>query len=168
MLGLSKIIDLMLEFQKANGIVKQCVTNTQYLYDCVKANISETLVKAEACIVVVEHPETKTVEFIGHVVLRFQDGTVLDPSYEVYSKENKSYYATIAELMDVVESGYFKEIDGGLSLFREMVSNHIDFVGIAKAINDGGCLVCNKEFYHAQADYVEANLSRTKPKKYIC
>ncbi len=165
--GLSKIIELMLEFQKANGIVKQCVTNTQYLYDCVKANISETLVKAQACIVVVEHPEIKTIEFINHVTLRFQDGTVLDPSYEVYSKENKSYYATIAELMDVVEPGYFEKVDGGQSLFREMVSNHIEFVGMARRINDGGCLVTNREFYHAQADYVEANFSCTKPKKYI-
>jgi hypothetical protein len=163
MLGISKIRELMLKFQKENGVVKQCVTNTQYLYDCVKANTPETLAKAQACIVLVEYPEIKTVEFIGHVVLKFED-RIIDPSYEVYSKENKSYYATIAELMDVVEDGYFEKIDNGLSLFREMVSNHIEFVGMAKTINGGGCCVCNKEFYNAQADYVEANF----PKKYIC
>ena len=152
----------MLKFQKENGIVKQCVTNTQYLYGCVKENIPEILAKAQACIVVVEYPETKTLEFIGHVVLRFED-RMIEPSYEVYSKENKSYYTTIAELMDVVEDGYFEKIDNGLSLFRELVYNHIEFIGMAKAINDGECCVCNKEFYHAQADYVEANF----PKKLI-
>lgn len=155
MLTLSKCLERMMEFQKTNGIVKQCVTNTQYLYDSIKANCpGGTLMKAEACIVVAEYPEIKTIELINHIALRFED-RILDPSYEVYSKENKSYYTTIADLMGAVEDGYFEKVEGGQSLFRETVSNHVHFLGLAKAINDGGLLVCDKEFYYAQADYVE-------------
>ena len=157
--GIKTVVDLMLEFQKANGIVKQCVTNTQYLYDVMKANLPPQIpIRAEACVVIVEHPEIGTIEFISHLALSFED-RVIDSSYEIYSKENKSYYTTIADLMNVVEHGYFEKKEGGQSLLREIVSNHIDFVGMAKRINDGGLLVCDKEFYNAQADYVERRFS---------
>lgn len=154
--SLSEIIERMMQFQKMNGIVKHCMTNTQYLYDCIKASAPGIPIKAEAYIVVIEHPEIKTLEIMNHFALRFED-RVLDPSYEVYSKENKSYYTTIADLMGAVEDGYFEMI-GSKHLLRESISNHVDFLGIAKAINDGEFRVCDKEYYHAQADYVGQGL----------
>jgi hypothetical protein len=152
-----KVIDLMLEYQKAKGVVEQCMTNTQYLYDCIKQNLPDEAHKfrAEPCIVVaVANDEQTSVHTYNHFVIKCE-GRVIDASYEVYSQKVKTYCYTIAE---------FKKTTEGLEMSQEymkwVISHHIEFIRLAKRMNDGELLVCDKEFYDAQADYIEATLSR--------
>lgn len=152
-----KVIDLMLEYQKEKGIVEQCITNTQYLYDCIKQNLPDEAHKfrAEPCIVVaVTNDEQTSVHTYNHFVIKCE-GRVIDASYEVYSQKVKTYCYTIAEFKKTIE---------GLEMSQEymkwVISHHITFLRLAKRMNDGELLVCDKEFYDAQADYIEETLSR--------
>ena len=153
---LRKVIDLMLEYQKAKGVVEQCMTNTQYLYDCIKQNLPSEAHKfrAEPCIVVAKTEDEHTILHINHFVIRFE-GHIIDASYEVYSQKEKKYCFTIAEFMKTIEG-----LEMPQEQMKEVVSHHITFLRLAKRMNDGELLVCDKEFYNAQADYIEETLSR--------
>ena len=148
---ISNIILSMREFQAKNCIKNECLTNTQYLYDCIKINFNSANVKAKAVMVVSIESDT----FIcctGHLILVLNDGIIFDPSYDIYSLKNKRYFYNIKDLISNIDDKNKLKI---LVDINELINNHLHFIKLAEQINNGACLISNKKFYNEQADYID-------------
>ena len=100
---ISNIVLSMREFQKQNNIKKQCITNTQYLYDNITMN--SVNVKAKPVFVFSHDDEEGTATFVGgHLLVILDDGTMIEPSYDIFCLKNKSYFDNIKDLMDVFDN----------------------------------------------------------------
>uniref|UniRef100_A0A6C0LE21 Uncharacterized protein n=1 Tax=viral metagenome TaxID=1070528 RepID=A0A6C0LE21_9ZZZZ len=150
---ISNVVIGMREFQRINCIKNECVTNVQYLYDCFKIN-SASAIKAKPVIVVSIDDETQTFICVGgHLIILLDDNeTIIDPSYDVFSLKNKSYYDNIKDLMDSFNNES-KEILK--QIFQKSISKFLEFIKLADRINNGELVICDKKFYNNQADYIE-------------
>jgi hypothetical protein len=149
---ISNIILSMREFQKQNNIKKQCITNTQYLYDTITMN-SGTNVKAKPVFVFSHDDEGGTATFVGgHLLVILDDDTMIEPSYDIFCLKNKSYFDNIKDLMDVFHNkdDLKTKID-----IKKLVSDHIQFMKFAEQINNGKRVITEEKFYNEQADYIE-------------
>ena len=133
---------LMLNYQKENNIKGNCITNVQYLYDQINKNC-ENKVKARAVIV---YNVEKNILCHGHLVLEYEDGTFIEPSYELVKLNNNKYFTTIHDLN-------FKKRNKTLQ--KKILNEHILFCKYAERINQGEILINDKKYYEDQADYVE-------------
>ncbi len=151
---IAKIIRSMREFQEKNGIKKQCVTNVQYLYDCIKINHSSANVKVKALMVISTDNDAETCTCVsGHLaIILVDDETLIEPSYDVFSLKNKSYFDNIKDLMDSFDDkdSLKKKFD-----IKKIVLDHIYFMKLAEQINNGELTIADKKFYNDQADYIE-------------
>lgn len=150
---ISNIILPMREFQAKKCIKGECVTNTQYLYDCIKMSFNNSNVKAKAVLVASHVIESDTfIITAGHLVVILDDEIIIDPSHDVYSLKNKTYFNNIKELMSFFENNdkFKAKID-----IKELICKHIGFMKFAEKINNGACLISNKKFYNEQADYID-------------
>jgi hypothetical protein len=159
---LLNIINSMRKFQEVNLIKKQCITNSQYLYDIIISNryFTRDEIRVKAVIVVSSDEELDTFTFVGgHLVLVFDDGSIIDPSYDIFSLKNRSYFDNIKDVMDS-----FKNEDKELlkTNFKKGFVDHIHFMKIAEQINSGECLITEKQFYNDQADYIEKLYAKSK------
>jgi hypothetical protein len=148
-MDMNKILGHMYDYQKKNNIKAQCITNTQYYSDTFKGNEPEyySYLGMEVAAAIVVSFDGITATFVNHLVLRAKD-IVVDPSWEVASMPETSYFFTIADVKEHVK-------ECSLPIPKIVISRHIHFIGIAKKMNEGECYVANWEFYNAQADYVE-------------
>jgi hypothetical protein len=145
---ISNIVLSMREFQKTHCIKEQCVTNAQYLYDCIKVN-SLYNVKVKPVIVVSFDNVTKSVVCVGgHLIVVLDDETIFEPSYDVFALKNKSYFDNIKMLMD----SYDNELK---TILKKSICYFIPFVKLAERINNGELVICDKDFYNNQADYID-------------
>lgn len=153
------ILLAMREYQKMNTISKMCVTNAQYLYDCIKNN-TDWDVKAEA-VLVTSMDKTKNTLICsgGHIVLSYFDENgekqIIEPSYEFHSLKNKKYYDNIGMFLSKFDETLKKSL-------RQCVSNFIDFKNVADKINNGELCISDESYYNKQANYVEENFQRHK------
>ena len=150
---ISNIITSMREFQKENNIKGHCITNTQYLYDFIKMNINNANAKAKAVLVISVDIELDTCfTTSGHLVVVLDDELIIDPSYDVYSLKNKTYFHNIKDLMSFVKDNdkFKSKVD-----IKQLIDHHIHFTKLAETINNGECLITEKKFYNNQADYIE-------------
>jgi hypothetical protein len=138
----------MREFQEKNGIQKQCVTNCQYLYDVIKLNGNHN-VKVKAVIVI---SDMDTLGIISHLVV-VNNNTLLEPSYDVFSLQNKSYFDNTKDFMERFDNE-FKQV-AQLNL-KESIGNFLALMKLADRINDGELVITDKEFYDRQADFIES------------
>jgi hypothetical protein len=143
------IIKHMWDYQKQNGIVGQCLTNTQYLRDCFLGNgINAESVPVFAL--------TSDGRCVIHMIVKV-DGEFYDPSYEIHSKA-LDYCLTYSEVRkyasNIRDGALCADPKGGLSL-REGMKTFLEFIKFAERQNKGEIVVVNKEYYYAQADYVE-------------
>lgn len=141
-------IKYMIEFQKNNNIKGQCITNTQYLYDHINHNFSNIKQKANAVICVTYN--NNIITLIVHMVIVIEN-IIYDPSYEIISLNNVCYYNNINTLISILPNISKEQIS---KTFKDFVK----FIELARKINEGGLLVCDKDFYNNQADYVEKTL----------
>jgi hypothetical protein len=147
---ISNTVLSMREFQKKNCIKNQCVTNCQYLYDIIKKNFTNNAI-VKPVLVISYDTEIDTHTCIGgHLVIDL-DGdneTIIDPSYDIFSSKNKSYFYKIKDFMDS-----FNHDDK--SKFKKCISDFIHFTKIAQEINNGEFRISDKKFYNDQSDYIE-------------
>lgn len=89
--------------------------------------------------------DNDTVKIIsGHLVIVFDDDTIIEPSYDVFCLDN------IKDLMDNFNEKNKTKID-----IKKLVSDHLHFTKIAEQMNNGKFLIVDKTFYNQQADYIE-------------
>lgn len=138
----------MYKFQKNKGIKDQCVTNTQFLYDCIKHSY-KTDVKPRACIVLSLPENKEELRTIIHLVVGVND-TIIDPSYDIASLKPKKYYFDIKTYMEAI-----KRINVSLDFKKKIIERFMVFLRLAKRIEAGELLVCDEKFYKEQADFIE-------------
>lgn len=150
---LSDIVLNMREFQKEHFIKQQCVTNAQYLYDCFKENSSSNI-KVKAVIVTSVEEKKSWFKCIGgHLIILLDDNeTIIDPSYDVFSLKNKSYFRNVKHLMESID-------DESKPLFKTSIADFLYFTKVAERINNGEGLTCDEDFYNNQADYVQTKIN---------
>ena len=136
----------MIKFQKDNNIKGQCITNTQFLYDCIKRIYPNVKAKAVICVI----NNNNIIKCIVHMIIII-DNIIYEPSYEIVSYGNVVYYDNIKTIISNLPS-----------ISKDMISktfnDFIEFIQLANKINEGGLLVCDKDFYNNQADYVEKKM----------
>jgi len=159
---ISNVILCMRDFQEKNCIKKQCVTNTQYLYDCIRMNTSSK-VKAKPVIVVSIDDELHTFLCVGgHLVIVLDDDTIIEPSYDIFSLKNKSYFDNIKDFMNSFDNKsncMNEELNKEFTfMLKKSVGHFLNFIKLAERINNGELVICDKDFYNNQADYIEKKL----------
>lgn len=155
-----KIINKMYEYQKHNKITHQCVTNTQYLYDCITMNTRKQNINIKCevrCVYIVYVIDNKLILSSDHVVV-FLEGKIYEPSYAIY-KLNPVYIFTLKKLNE-----YINEKRGTtLTSYekKKLLNNYIEFKKYADDINDinyNNVVITNKEHYNKQADYIKKTI----------
>lgn len=142
-------LDKMYEYQKKNDIKRQCITNAQYFRDYLF--YSGIPVKTAPMFVLFE--ENGVHMGVGvHMVVVWKDA-LLDPSYE-YASKNAKYFATYKELLSHVNSQNPDGLDDKENC-KIILKEFLEFVDFAKKQNQGEIMVGSKEYYYAQANYVE-------------
>jgi len=150
----ANIILSMRKYQKKNNIKKQCVTNSQYLYDIIKMNSnSNSNVKTKSVIACsVNYEENTTTVVSGHIVVVLDDETTIEPSYDIFSLENVSYFENIKDFIDSFEDKNVLKTNFDI---KKLLNDHIKFKKISEQINKGELIITDKEHYDKQADYIE-------------
>lgn len=148
----------MLEYQKSNNIKGQCITNVQFLYDRITKNSKHINPKARAVICFYNDHDIKASIFIVHMVIIIND-EVVDPSFEIYSKEGVKYFDNWSTLE------YNIKIPDNLK--HGLLSNLLKFIKLSDEINNGGLIITDKDFYNKQADYIEAQRKPSAKSQYI-
>ena len=120
------IVNDMYEYQKENGIVNQCLTNVQTLYDILK-DLGIHNVKAKAYICVGNQQDGIKKIIKKHMALIW-DNYIIDPSYGVASLNDLRYYETYEDYMMTMEYPEFKEED---------IQSFNSFRDVSKEINNG-------------------------------
>lgn len=147
MIMAQEMINAMHEFQRKHEIKKQCMTNCQYLRDSL---IASGLAEVKVKVVYAIGSRLKTKDFVvveGHLVVETPGG-LLDPSYEIASLDQLSYYDNIYNLKKDNPNIPYENI-------KRMIEENIKFHSYAETINNNKIIVADKDVYNRQADYVQ-------------
>lgn len=158
----------MIEYQKANNITRQCLTNSQYLYDCLTKNKVGKKVVAKAVIVITwnyadEGENIKNWNIVSNhmvIVLTTEENKemVIECSHEIASMENKMYYDNVKSLMEnCSDKESKKKIMENLNL-----EAFVDFIKTAEMMNNDKLVIACEKNYEAQADYVHEEMRKLK------
>jgi len=160
-LEISRICRVMREYQKMNNIKEMCMTNTQTLYDIIKASFPTVDVKAKAVIgcniikaSVDDIDQTPILKQTIHLMI-IADGIYYEPSYELYSIGDIQYYSNIKNLLE----GFDILKDKIKDKIKETLQSFLRFVKLEEAINSGGFTITDKDYYNGQLDYIESKLN---------
>lgn len=153
----------MMNFQHFNNIRRAIKTNTKCMFDILKNRLTSNCESSDQTIevypaIVTSHNDdaTKSDVVITLVILvtTGDEQLLLDPSYDVFSRDNKRYYLNIKEFVDALADADKKQ--------NELKSLAMDFLfhnEIAKQIGDGSFDDYNRELYQKQTEYVELKTS---------
>ena len=139
------VLGLMHDFQKSKNITKQCMTNTQYFYDCIKRNCPEANIRAAVVI------------HVAGIKLTIHMGVLLetewcDPSYETFSVVGATYFENIKDFRKAEHAaGHIldpRDIEWIIAEFIKLARH-------AESINHGKLVLADRAYYDEQADYVE-------------
>jgi hypothetical protein len=147
---LGHIIVAMREYQKQNNIEKQCITNVQFVFDMIKKIKLIGDVKAQAAIIV-SLGETRMIA--GHLTIILEDGSIVEPSYDMFSLKDAMYFSNIKDFLLQVTN---KEDKDAKLKMKEILNMHLIFVEIAEQMNNGKFVIGDDEsFYIKQMDHIE-------------
>jgi hypothetical protein len=159
----TQLLEPMYEYQRKNGIKGQCLANTQYLFDSIKASFRNAPVKAKA--VIINDYDEKTIykdnekdhieithRLVVHMVLQINEKQSLDPSAEFADLKKIQYigHNFCSSLKKLKESGFSDEI------LKTTLKKYLLFISYAERMNSGELIVADKSYYNEQAEYVEA------------
>uniref|UniRef100_A0A6C0B9Z4 Uncharacterized protein n=1 Tax=viral metagenome TaxID=1070528 RepID=A0A6C0B9Z4_9ZZZZ len=138
----------MLEYQKMNNIKGYCIPNTQYLYNIATKYFPHNSVKAQAVLCFVYDDSNELIKRIVHMVLTI-DGILYDPSYELYSLKNVSYFTNIEDLKQTINiETISKDTLDTFTRFQKyatMINNEISLIKITTNYSD---------YYNKQSKYI--------------
>jgi hypothetical protein len=146
-----------------HDIKEMCVTNTQTLYDIIKASFPIVNVKAKAVIGcniidadVDDIDQTPILKHTIHLIL-VADGIYYEPSYELYSVDDIQYYSNIKNLLEGFEG--LEAYNIIKSNIKDILPSFLRFVKLEEAINSGEFTITDKDYYNGQLDYIEPRLN---------
>ena len=172
------VLKYMLEYQKNNNIINNCITNTQYFRDAVVGIEGDAVlgmeVKVLPAICISRRSYDDFVINTCHLCCVL-NGAIIEPSYEIANlgKVYKTgYYHTIKDFMNCPFNNikWRKRHGIGFKLSKEQITRFIKFTKYANDMNDNIALLTsdseNKDYYNKQADYVENKIRLATRKKY--
>lgn len=152
----------MIEYQAKNNITSQCLSNAQYLYDCLKGSKIGKAVRVKPVMVV--SPETvkdgKTIWNIvsSHMVVILTTETdselVIECSHDVALLKERSYYDNVKDLLSNFDESFSRK---SLSEWIN-IKAFLTFIKYADEINRGEFVIADRDNYLAQADYIEKKM----------
>lgn len=148
---MENIVLQMMDFQHFNNIKGARNTNAKCMHDLLK-KVPNKSVEVFPAIVTSYNEESESGVTVHLVVLcaKDEDKVMLDPSYDVFSLENKRYYLNIKEFVDAVDSPEKKQNE-----FKSLARDFLILMETAKQINEGTFDQFNRELYEKQTEYVE-------------
>ena len=181
---ISKICRVMREYQKMNNTIEMCMTNTQTLYDIIKASFPDVDVKAKAviCCNTIDanaddhdshcaqvHIADETVPTVSKTdlygvrtpilkqtihLMIIADGVYYEPSYELYSSRDIQYFSSIKNLLEGVIPNTLIKDN-----LKDTLQSFLRFVEHEHNINNGDFLITDKDYYNNQLDYIQSKLN---------
>jgi len=168
---MAKILESMLKYQKKHNIKSKCMTNVQYYRDALYG--MGVMCKIKPTIYITRRDTDNALCFDIHMTIKLNDILYIDPSFEFLSEEKIAIFHTINDFMK-----YCKNNDNirplnnkgqETSLYRSVQENHvfvlknfINLVKVAEDINNNKLCITDKNYYNAQADYVENKMKNLK------
>tara|TARA_R110001592_G_scaffold59754_1_gene181407 strand:+ start:4769 stop:5263 length:495 start_codon:yes stop_codon:yes gene_type:complete len=118
---------IMFDFQEENNIERECVSNTHFFLTELRKLIDDGVEfiakpKVVMAFYMKKFGEIRTpVINVAHVVADV-DGVIIDPSYEIYSKDKLKYFDTIKEV-----SEYLDKANCGIEVDRYAITEFLTF-----------------------------------------
>ena len=133
---MQNIVLQMMDFQHVHKIRGARNTNAKCMHDILKKMSPDEKIEVYPAIVTSYNKESESGVVVHLIVLAVEgpesSQVLLDPSYDVFSLENKRYYLNIKEFVDAIENPEKKH--------NELKGLAIDFLLLtetAKQINEG-------------------------------
>jgi len=149
---IAEVVNQMRNYQQTFKTKKQCLANTQYLYDTIRMNYNID-VNAQAVMVYSYDPvlnQTKII--IGHMVVNIGDNCIIDPSYEVSKLKNVKYFDKVNTFINSYDIKTNYDV-------KKIIKEHLVFRDFATRINKGEIVISNKGYYDNIADFIEKQCS---------
>lgn len=138
----------MREYQEMHNITEMCMTNTQTLYDIIKASFPLVDVKAKAVICCNEMEDFVIKQTIHLIIIA--DGIYYEPSYELYAVK-PMYFSSVKNLLEgFVPNDIIKDN------IKNTLQSFLIFIEHEKNINNGNFLITDNDYYNNQLDYIQS------------
>ena len=146
---MENIVLQMMNFQHFYKIKGACATNAKCMSDYLKKTYPDKKIEVYPAIV------TSDEGVRVHLII-LADEALIDPSYDVFSMENKRYYLNIKEFVDAIENPADKQNE-----LRNLGKDFMKYLECANEINSGTFENFNAELYNKQTEYVDLKLNLT-------
>lgn len=143
---MENIVLQMMNFQHFYKIKGACATNAKCMSDYLKKTYPDKKIEVYPAIV------TSDEGVRVHLII-LADEALVDPSYDVFSLENKRYYLNIKEFVDAIENPADKQNE-----LRNLGKDFMKYLDCANEINSGTFDNFNSELYNKQTEYVDLKL----------
>lgn len=158
----AKLLECILKYQKKNNTKNQCMANVQYLRDILLIAGASPVVKPTICVGI---KNDALMVNTAHLTISLNNDTLIDPSYEFQSIENKMYFHSINEFSKFCKISVF--IVNGIEMkifempgFKDKLLEFLKFVESAKKMNNNRCIDTSNKYYNKLADYVEYRMDK--------
>ena len=143
---MENIVLQMMNFQHFYKIKGACATNAKCMSNYLKKTYPDKKIEVYPAIV------TSDEGVRVHLII-LADEALVDPSYDVFSLENKRYYLNIKEFVDAIENPADKQNE-----LRNLGKDFMKYLDCANEINQGTFDNFNNELYNKQTEYVDLKL----------
>lgn len=146
---MENIVLQMMNFQHFYKIKGACATNAKCMSDYLKKMYPDKKIEVYPAIV------TSDEGVRVHLII-LADEALVDPSYDVFSMENKRYFLNIKEFVDAIENPAEKQNE-----LKSLGKDFMKYLDCANQINSGTFENFNAELYEKQTEYVDLKLKLT-------
>ena len=173
---IGKLVNCMYDYQRIHNIKNMCSINTVIVADHMKAlNIPHKIVvgfvicnmKYEDSNLVMEplmeaiKNETRPAINV-HCWIKITDTKIIDPSWDMHSKKEITYFNTISELKETeVIKNYIKYFP---QMYKQLITHYIDFSKSVDKFYDSGNIGQNEKYYYDIMKYYQQRCKYNKCK----
>ena len=151
---MENIVLQMMNFQHFYKIKGACATNAKCMSDYLKKTYPDKKIEVYPAIVTSDEGVRVHLIILADELEEQKVNTkLIDPSYDVFSLENKRYYLNIKEFVDAIENHSNKQNE-----LRNLGKDFMKYLDCANEINQGTFENFNAELYNKQTEYVDLKL----------
>ena len=151
---MENIVLQMMNFQHFYKIKGACATNAKCMSDYLKKTCPDKKIEVYPAIVTSDEGiRVHLIILADELEEQEVNAKLLDPSYDVFSLENKRYYLNIKEFVDAIENPADKQNE-----LKSLGKDFMKYLDCANQINSGTFENFNAELYEKQTEYVDLKL----------
>ena len=151
---MENIVLQMMNFQHFYKIKGACATNAKCMSDYLKKTYPDKKIEVYPAIVTSDEGVRVHLIILADELEEQANAKLLDPSYDVFSLENKRYYLNIKEFVDAIENPADKQNE-----LKSLGKDFMKYLDCANEINQGKFENFNAELYNKQTEYVDLKLT---------